>query len=443
MDQLLKKISRNGFRIVLAVSVASFLVAFSYAWHFKIQPSVDARAYDQISWQIAQGRGYDQDSSIGRPGPGYEYFLAGIFKLFGHHYQIVWIIQALLLSLSCLLVYDLARRATGSLWHPLIGIIAAIFVGFSPDLILSASLLMTEILSVFLMVATLWVLFICQEKKNPGLLVASGLILGALILTRGNAIFLSIPIGIWLIATKRYRDCLIIGLTVFLVLTPWTIRNYKVYGIIKPVNGSAGLLYVGNRPGATGELDLNYQQPSGYDFSKMNQLQADTALGEAGRKYILDHPLDFLRLTAIKATIYGSFARPFAFWPHLQGVAKKITIFASSLYAALTFLGGVTGLMVWWQRLKSKKESPEKFLLFLSLAIALPLSVIWLVVETRYRFPIYPLLAIGLGVGLYSYIANGRELAKRWRPILFTTIIMLGITAFDVISNFARIKSKF
>ena len=70
-------------------------------------------AYDVIASNLANGNGYREDLSvdlahdyaIARVGPLYEYFLVGIYKIFGHNYFWVWFFQALLHAVSAWLIY--------------------------------------------------------------------------------------------------------------------------------------------------------------------------------------------------------------------------------------------------------------------------------------------------------------------------------------------------
>ena len=100
-------------KTLIIILAGSFLLSVGYAFHFRIEPAVDARAYDTIAQNIVSGNGYREDMqtdlahdfAIARVGPLYEYFLAGIYEIFGHNYGPVWILQALLHALSAWLIY--------------------------------------------------------------------------------------------------------------------------------------------------------------------------------------------------------------------------------------------------------------------------------------------------------------------------------------------------
>ena len=170
--------------IFLGILGAVFLLSLSYSFYFRIPPAVDARAYDTIAWHLVQGYGYrewleiplNNDNAIIRVGPGYEFFLAGLYFLFGHHYEIVWVAQAFLLMLMALLTFLTAREVfsnsflenmevgcSSRAW--LIGVVAAFLVGFSPDLITMQGMLMTETLGIFLVVLSVYLFFNALNRE--------------------------------------------------------------------------------------------------------------------------------------------------------------------------------------------------------------------------------------------------------------------------------------
>ncbi|MDP2909630.1 MAG: hypothetical protein Q8N69_00980, partial [bacterium] len=105
-------------KILLIILIISFGISLIHSFYFRIQPIVDARAYDNIAVNLINGNGYkedvnaapDKDFSIGRVGPGYEFFLAGAYTIFGHHYGIVWILQAIFHVLTALFVFLISKE---------------------------------------------------------------------------------------------------------------------------------------------------------------------------------------------------------------------------------------------------------------------------------------------------------------------------------------------
>ena len=126
------------------VMLGGFVVSFAYALIFRIHPTVDAEAYDNIAQNLVVGNGFVEeagadpavDPAIVRVGPLYQYFLAGIYAVFGHRLWVVWLVQALLHAVSAYFVYSTARIAFRAYpfgqWASLL---AATIFSFYPDLI--------------------------------------------------------------------------------------------------------------------------------------------------------------------------------------------------------------------------------------------------------------------------------------------------------------------
>ena len=196
--------------ILVLVLLGAFLVSLSYSFYFRIPPAVDAKAYDNIAWNLVLGSGYresldtaiQKDNSIIRIGPGYEIFLAVIYYIFGHNYEAVWIAQALISALSALLVFLITKEVFGARWNFLIGITAAVLIGFSPDLVTMQGMLMTETLGVFLIALTAYLFcrYYNAEEKSGASALLLGLAIGSAALVRTPAAFLFFSIAAYLLS---------------------------------------------------------------------------------------------------------------------------------------------------------------------------------------------------------------------------------------------------
>src|SRR3989344_3177683 len=131
MIEYFSELSSSQIRkLILIIVGASFLLSLSYSFYYRVPLYVDARAYDTIAQNVVNGLGYREDVSlptkldraIVRVGPGYEFFLAGVYKIFGHHIEVVWVLQAILLAASVWLAFIISRLVFKQHWHPLIGI---------------------------------------------------------------------------------------------------------------------------------------------------------------------------------------------------------------------------------------------------------------------------------------------------------------------------------
>lgn len=430
--------------ILTLLLFGTFLASLSYSFYFRIPPAVDARAYDNIAWNIVQGNGYretldtliQQDNSIIRVGPGYEIFLAAIYYIFGHHYEAVWIIHALLNVLSAGMVFLITKEVFKDRWNYLIGITAAVLIGFSPDLITMQGMLMTETLGVFFIILSsyLFCRYYNAAEKSWISALGLGLAVGLAALTRTPAAFLFFPIAIYLLAVKNWKHLLLAVAMIAVLFFPWIVRNYQIYGIFLPTNAAAGFnLLTGNHPGASGEqgdfsvLDRYSPELSGV---QVNKLATDDA-----KKFILGNPLEFLKLTIYRTSIYFSFSRPTGFWFHLFGWSKAITLFSSAVYSVVLFILGFWGI---WQirNLEVREKTLAK--IFLAMLVMMPLAVIGIIIETRYRMLAYPFFAVFAGYGL-SELLSGR---LKWKPAFYIAGFLILNTVFDIFRNWERIIER-
>lgn len=420
----------------------SFLVSILYSFYFRITPAVDARAYDNIAQNIVSGYGYREspgvpisnDNSIIRVGPGYEFFLAFLYRIFGFHYEAVWIVQALLLTLTAFLTFLLGKEIFHEQWTFGAGLVATCLIGFSPDLITMQGMLMTEMLGIFLLVLCTYLFFryIDTQKWYQPALVA--LFLGLATLVRTPTILLALPIGGYLFWKKRWKDVFVMAVVGGLVFVPWTIRNFRVYGEFIPTNLASGFnLLAGNHLGANGEQEP--YAPLDEYVGKYGHVEANRRATNDTLRFVKEHLFEYVKLTLKRTSIYFSFARPTGFWFHLHGISKAITLATSALSAAIFFILGFWGIGAY---LKERKKYGHKAMLFLAMLVMTPLAIIPIIVETRYRMPVYPFFAIFAGFGFQKL----RESNKCLACFAIVIFLIFANTMFDVISNFDRIIER-
>ena len=430
--------------ILFFLLVGIFIVSLSYSFYFKIPPLVDARAYDTIAWHLATGEGYrealdvpiNQDNAIIRVGPGYEFFLAGIYYLFGHFIQIIWIIQALLLTASSFLIFLISQEVFKERWNYKIGFISALFIGLSPDLITMQAMLMTETLGIFLAIITIYLFFRYYNSKKKSLFLASilGVSFGISVLVRTPLALLVIPFGVYFLYEKKWKHLVLFTVFSCLIFVPWTIRNWNVYHAFIPTNAASGFNFlVGNHKGANGEQEP-YPILDEY-VKQFGHIEANKKATSDALNFITTQPLEFLKLTFLRTSIYFSFARPTGFWFHLHGINKAVTLVTSALYATTIFIFGLWGILA--IRSLTHEEKKKAFYL-LAMLIMMPLALVGVVVETRYRFLVYPFFALFAGFGFNAF--SQEKLSLKYTLIL-TGLLVLN-TAFDIVRNFSRITER-
>lgn len=433
--------------ILLAVAVSLF-----YSFYFKNKPVVDAKRYDAIAVNLIEGHGYridlglsfDKDIAIALVGPGYEFFLAGVYYIFGHNIMIVWFLQAMMLGGTGWLVFLISRRVFKKEWHPTIGLLAAILTAFSPDLILASSMLFTEILGIFLMVLSIYLFYRYQDDYKSCVMVLMALALGGAAMTRSVLILLTAVFVVYLLVRKKWAHLSIFILILIAMISPWAYRNWRVYHKIIPFSVTGQIdLWWGNHEGASGELDAFL--PIANLFVEKGPIATSEISQKNGNAYIFHHPIVFGKLVLKRLSIYFSFIRPTGWWPYPGGhgynggLIRVITLLASSLYSIILFTLGFGGI---WQTLKNKSQKEHwiniKYLLII-LGL-MPLPVLAFFVESRYRYGIYPLMAV-----FAAYFLHALTLEKKWyyNKILIYVFAILSLNSlFDIIVNFSRILER-
>ncbi|MBI2474671.1 MAG: glycosyltransferase family 39 protein [Candidatus Taylorbacteria bacterium] len=436
----------NPKNILALILVGAFLFSIAYAFYFRIEPTVDADAYDAIAINLVAGNGYventeiplAEDSAIGRVGPGYQFFLFLVYKIFGHHYPVVWMIQALLHVLTGGMLFLIASKLfkERGQW---IGLIASALYVFYIDVLQMNAMIMTESLFLFLTALSIYFFVLFYERPSKANALLLGVATALCILTRPTALLLLVMYLIFAVSKKYFVQALILALCFTFIIGPWTSRNYRVYDRFIMTTAAGGYdIWVGNNPEASGELEASATITAYLDNYGVEA--ADKKGIEEVKKFILTEPLNFIRLQLIKTSIYFSAARPSAFWFHLSGTSKMATVVLSSIFAFVTFALGFAGL---W--LAFKKRGIFRWLAALTLAA--PVAVIPIIVETRYRFPIYPLMALFAAYFVHeiyqSHRATGKFAWTRELKIFAVTasVVMLN-TVFDAWRNFDVVKDK-
>jgi len=241
----------------------------------------DMYQYDMLARSIAAGKGYRwyqrQDVEFLQPylrrfydiqltpsevpedgyittfrAPGYPLFLAGAYVLTGVSYRLagVRVVQAFLTAalapLTALLALKLGltRRAA---------VFAGMAMAVYPVLWMYPLGLGSENLFMPLLLAAILLLLDAVTRGSRPVLVASGLVLGAAILTR-PALTLFLPLaGLWTWRRTGFRAAVLTTLAAVAVLTPWVIRNSLVLGRPAFVENTLGYnLFVGYHPEGDG-----------------------------------------------------------------------------------------------------------------------------------------------------------------------------------------------
>ena len=392
MIRILK--TKTAFKIFITAFFIRLLVIA-----FLPQSAPDTDAYHSIAVNLVEKMFFSIDgvTPTGRFAPLYPLFLAANCALFGSNFMAVRLIQVVIDSFTCILIYRIGLAVFQS---NRIGTISGLIASFHPSLIGSTAFILSETLYTFLLTAS--VLFLVRAVKstrNRGYCLA-GLLLGIATLCRPTSMLFPLFLVAGTVFPQKCRirmaGLLILALTMAAVIAPWTVRNFLAFNEFLPIAvGGGGNLWVGSYIPWDGDYryqDLSDKQKieAGYSL-----IEADNRLREEGVKNIKNNPLGYLKLCIKK------FGR---FWFKIPGskeILKDRAVIRKLFYVTHFLL-----LMVFVIGLKRAvlELNPGILVLLLMISYFTIVHVILFAIP-RYRIPIIPLVIIFAGAGIFANLS--------------------------------------
>jgi hypothetical protein len=461
---------------------AAYLVELTKLPDFD-HPLVDADYHDYWARSLVAGRWAppenEPDPHIGttpyfRP-PGYPFFLAAVYRIFGTGYLVPRIVQMLLGLASALLLFMLARR----LFDGATGAIAAGLMTFYWIFIYFEGEFLEPVLSVPLIIAFVWMLVNWRDRPSPLRALGAGVLLGLLSLVRPNALVLIPVAAVWVYwvarvplrgsqsAPRSLRSIVLLVAGTFAVILPVTIRNYAVSGDFVLISSNAGInLLIGNSARADGEvrgtipgigtLDTSFDYPE--IVRRVEQLEGrPMSYAEVGR----DLTARALRRMAANPgrTVRLMLRKTLLFWGPDEVADNKVIALDRShsrvlhripLSFPLVLSLGILGLVAAWRRrrigrlagtasgspgeagLASRDLRPAIVLIF-SVVMVWFASHLPVAVTARYRVPVIPFLILFAAFFVRWIAAVLRD--RRFRialPWLVATGVLLASSHVDL-----------
>lgn len=454
-------------------------------------PGVDAEFHDYWARGLAVGdwtppEGHENPNIQGMPflrPPGYPYFLAAVYKVFGTSYTAPRGVQYAMGLGNAILAFVIGRRWFGRLIGVSVAALMAVYWAF----IYFEAEFHAPALMIFL---TLWMTYaLGRWAETPSwkwAALAGGLFgLSALVLP--NVLMFAPFVAFWMIRhamkvaspLEFKRGALQFGLFCFaaaLTISPGTIRNYRVSGEFIPITTNAGInLYIGNHEGAEGyclveipdlgKFETCFDYPAlvrnleAKEGRKFTHKEVDAYFQIRAMDHIVGHPLEFLKLTLTKTLM---------FWGPTEVSHNKEDELERRHYAALhgipiqfglimaMSLAGATAVAVeiLGNRRRRKNESPQRkqhagraaladahlwdwrpistamaVLMFFYVS-AFFLSILPFFNAGRYRIPIIPFLLFFCAIG----IARCTHYFRQRRPARCAGVIGTMVAVFIVMS---------
>jgi 4-amino-4-deoxy-L-arabinose transferase-like glycosyltransferase len=416
---LRKRPFRQSIVFIVLVAFALRLAVIAVGHTYRINPLRDHFPFGwemgRIARSIVRGQGFSSPTDLNSgptawAAPVYPYILAGVFKIFGIYTRTsAWamlLFNSLFASLTCWTIFLIGTR----IYNERVGRAAAWTWAVFPYIIYWPVRIIWEVsLSTFLLSLALWLTIRMADGARRRDWIIYGLLWGLILLTN-TTIAILLPFFLaWILyrapeSSRQYSGAALMVLVALLCITPWTIRNYQVFGRVFFIRDNLPLeLHEANNDESSG-LWQRTEHP-GNDPVAMRRFQE---LGEIRfmdvektqvHQFIREHPAEFL-LFSLKRVWYFWAAPPqtviiagYDLW-----IARHVEFFLEALFA---FAGLILTL---WRR------NPYGWLMAPFLLIY-PLPYYLVNPFQRYKHPIEPVMLI-----LIIYLlSESRKVQINWR----------------------------
>jgi tetratricopeptide (TPR) repeat protein len=409
-----------GFALLLRLIVLHSLLALP----LHRTPQLDSLEYLLRAERMRQGD--FSPSSAPAHGPGYPFLVAGALYLSGGSLAALGVAQCLIGAALCTLVAALGRRWFGT---PA-GVLAGLLLAVDGPVILVGTTILAEGLLLFLMVLALWLFE--SRPLSARWAAATGAVIGLAALVRPTALVLLPVLG--LLAIRRCRSAAegrkiaaVLVAVAAATIFPVVLANWRKTHSLFLIQGNGGLsFYLGNAPSGRGVASGRFG--GSWDAIAGEALRHGMARpGDQDRYYtakalneIRERPWDYVKLLTRKLllTFQAEEVRDshsYYFYVDRLPVLRWLPGFG------LLFAFAVCGVVA----AARSRGVPAPALGYLA---AFATTSVLLVVGTRYRMPLFPVVAILAGLGAWRLIDAARR--RRTREAAGLAAVLLVAWAF-------------
>ena len=388
-------------RWLIGAIMLGCLLRVVWALLVPMEPVSDSNAYHVFAQNIANHATYGWEP--GQPtaywAVGYSAIVAFFYWLFGVGFAPVIAFNIAVSVAVIFLVGALARAWFGDK----AGLLAGAVIALWPSMILQTTVMSSEVLFIGLVVAALLV----HAKAGKSFLawIFLGLVLGLACYVRPVALLVPIVLAMSEIGWKRARivptvlGCGSAIAIILLLLSPWTYRNYTVFGtpVLVSTNFAANF-WMGNNPDTTGAY-----QPLPPWVEGMGEIERADKLKEVSYGYIAEEPGAFVARTIVKLFKLHMGETIFVHW-NVHGIDRALGSWAhlplkavASGYWYLVLLAGLAGLALFVARRDWYRQIFHPAVLMWAYFAAIHAVI---VVGDRYHFPNIPFIVTLATVGM-------------------------------------------
>jgi 4-amino-4-deoxy-L-arabinose transferase-like glycosyltransferase len=398
-DESARQPLHQSILFIVLVAFLLRLAVITIGHTYRITPRRDHFQYGwemgRLARSIATGQSFSAPTDL-PTGPSawapplYPYILAGVFKLFGVYSTLsAWVIltfNSVFAALTCWTLYRIAERMYGV---TLARATAWTWAVFPYAIYWPARVVWETSLTAFLLSLVL-LLTLRMADKPPRLRVwiGFGLLWGVIALTN-TAVLSMLPVCLlWLLYQLPRRPQQFVGtilcvFTAALLVSPWLVRNYYVFGKFIFVRDNLPLeMHEANNDESGGLWTRNEHPGNDPDamrrFQELGELGFMDEKGQEVRQFIREHPGRFLWFTVERA-VY--------FWiapPQMTIVAGYDLMISRHTNF---FLGAVFAFAGLWLTIRNRKRGAFLLACFL---LIYPLPYYLVQPFPRYKHPIEP-----------------------------------------------------
>lgn len=446
------------------VFALALLLRLIYVWQARANPQFDAPLmdsgyHDQWAWSWARGT-WQPEGPFFRA-PLYPLFLAGVYAVAGHDFLAPRIAQAVIGSLSCVLLLLIGAR----LFSRTVGRVAGLGAALSWILIYFDNELLIPVLFVFLTLGFFYALVRLLEERRgaaPGRCgglpwaALSGSLFGLAAIARPS-ILIFLPALVWAFARALRRGLPVAAVLIFaaLMMLPIgivTLHNATVGNDFVLIASQGGVnFYIGNNPQSDGRTAIVPGTRADWwggrhDTIKIAERDAGQPLEESevsrywfrrALDFVTGQPLSWLELMLRKFLLFWSAPEigNNASIYHLRDYAPimKLPWLGFGVTAPLALAGIYLALR---RRFSESRESAMLPLLFILLYMA---GVVAFFVCARYRVPVIPFLllfaAYGLVAGIRAWRTGQHRVAAQAAGIFLVAAVLVNFPSFSYEEN--------
>ena len=362
--------------------------------------------YVRSAWELVD-KGTFIYHRVGEPTvfimPGLTFTVALFVKIFGQFGGITAfrIFQAVLQVFSMYLIFLIGRR----IFNNRVAVIACFINLFYISEYYAVTMILTEVIFKFLFLLLVYLCYLAIEEKKLSYYILGGVVWGLACLVRPTvAAFPAVILVMWLIKKYSFKDMVkytVVTTLVFaIVMAPWWIRNYLVFGQFIPLTLSTG------NPFLQGTY-INYDETRNYTSIELgkNALETNRIEMQAGlyrlKTYFWQEPLSYLYWYTIGKSKYFWMA-PF-YWKTMFGISIFKAVVAHYIILIIAILGAIKGFI-----------SKNKGFLYLFLTIAFT-NLMYLPYYTmsRYSYPLMPIVGIIAASMIYAVLVGLKKLTLK------------------------------